>query len=83
VLVIRRRPGESIRIGDEVEIEVIECGPHRVKLGISAPKHVPVVRNEARLTREQNLAAAGAMAGGALSGVLKTINRTAPGDTSS
>ena len=61
MLVIRRRAGESIRIGDDVEIEVIDCGPHRVKLGIRAPREVPVIRNEVRLTREQNLAAARSM----------------------
>ena len=61
MLVIRRRPGESIRIGDDVEVEVIDCGPHRVKLGIRAPREVPVMRNEVRLTREQNLAAASSM----------------------
>ena len=62
MLVIRRRPGESIRIGNDVEVEVIDCGPHRVKLGIRAPREVAVMRNEVRLTREQNLAAASSMA---------------------
>jgi len=62
MLVIRRRPGESIRIGNDVEVEVIECGPHRVKLGIRAPREVPVMRNEVRLTREQNVAAASSVA---------------------
>jgi carbon storage regulator len=58
MLVIRRRAGECLRIGEDVEIEIIECGPHRVKLGIRAPREVTVTRNEVRLTREQNLEAA-------------------------
>jgi carbon storage regulator len=62
MLVIRRHPGQSIRIGPDVEVEVIECGPHRVKLGIRAPREVSVVRDEVRLTREQNLQAANAVA---------------------
>jgi len=58
MLVIRRHPGQSLRIGEEIEIEVIESGPNRVKLGIRAPKSIPVVRSEVRLTRAENLAAA-------------------------
>ena len=58
MLVIRRHCGESILVGEDVEIQVIECGPNRVKLGIVAPRHVPVFRKEAQLTREQNRAAA-------------------------
>jgi carbon storage regulator len=73
MLVIRRHPGESIWIGDDVEIEVIDCGSNRVKLGIRAPQQVTVVRNEVRRTREQNLAASRAMAAGALPGVLERL----------
>ena len=58
MLVMRRRPGEAIRIGEDVEIEIIECGPTRVKLGISAPKEVAVWRAELEATRAQNIAAA-------------------------
>jgi len=61
MLVIRRHPGEAIQIGEDVEILVIDCGSGRVKLGIRAPKHVPVMRGEVRHTREQNLAAAAAI----------------------
>jgi len=61
MLVIRRHPGESIRIGMDIELEIIECGHNRVKLGIRAPQHVPVMRSEILETRAQNLEAAGAM----------------------
>jgi len=64
MLVIRRHPGEAIQIGDEVEVLVIDCGQGRVKLGIRAPKHIPVMRGEVKATREQNLAAAGAIQAG-------------------
>ena len=57
MLVIRRHAGQSIRIGDEVEIEIMECVGHRVKLGIRAPREVSVLRSEVLQTREQNLAA--------------------------
>lgn len=61
MLVIRRHPGQAIHIGADVEILVLDCGHGRVKLGIRAPQHIPVMRDEVRLTREQNLAAARAM----------------------
>jgi carbon storage regulator len=58
MLVIRRRAGESILIADEIEIEVLETTPTRVKLGIKAPKEVAVLRKEVRLTEDHNRAAA-------------------------
>lgn len=62
MLVIRRRPGEAIQIGGDVEIVVIECGPGRVRLGIRAPREIAVLRGEVKATRQQNLAAARTMA---------------------
>jgi carbon storage regulator len=59
MLLVRRRAGESIRIGEEIEIQITEITPTRVTLGILAPREVPVVRSEVRLTRDQNRAAAG------------------------
>ena len=64
MLVIRRRPGEAIQIGADVEIVVIECGPGRVRLGIRAPREIAVLRGEVKATRQQNLAAAGAVKSG-------------------
>ncbi len=57
MLLVRRRAGESIRIGEDIEIQITEVTPTRVTLGIVAPREVPVVRSEVRLTREQNRAA--------------------------
>ena len=58
MLVIRRRPGETLVIGDEVEVEILEATASHVKLGIRAPKSVTVLRKEIQLTREQNLESA-------------------------
>jgi carbon storage regulator len=58
MLIISRRAGESIRIGNDVEVEVLETGSGRVKLGIKAPRAVPVLRNEVWQTEDQNRAAA-------------------------
>ena len=62
MLIIRRRRGESITVGDEVEIEILETSPTQVKLGISAPKSVPVLRKEILVTRELNRVASGSPA---------------------
>jgi carbon storage regulator len=54
MLVIRRRTGESLLIGEEIEIEVLEASGSQVKLGIRAPKAIPVVRKEILVVGAQN-----------------------------
>lgn len=46
MLQITRRLGQSFKIGDDITITVIRDGK-QVKLGIDAPKDVPVVRDDA------------------------------------
>jgi len=58
MLVMRRRAGERLQIGSEIEIEILEVGPTRVKLGISAPPQLAIARKEVLLTRAENLGAA-------------------------
>jgi len=57
MLVMRRRPGEAIVIGDGIEVEVIEISSSRVKLGIRASREVAVVRKEAAQLVSENKAA--------------------------
>jgi len=57
MLVMRRRAGESFLIGAEIEIEILEVGPTRVKLGIVAPAQLAISRKEVVLTRAENLTA--------------------------
>lgn len=57
MLVISRRPGESLWIGEDIEVELLEISPSQVKLGIRAPREVPVLRGEIRVTADQNRAA--------------------------
>jgi carbon storage regulator len=54
---MRRRAGEGFLIGPDIEIEVLEVSPTRVKIGIVAPNELPIVRKEVILTRQENLAA--------------------------
>jgi carbon storage regulator len=46
MLVLGRRKNESIVIGEEVEVIIIDVRGGKVKLGITAPKNVPVHRKE-------------------------------------
>lgn len=46
MLVLSRKPGERIIIGDEVAITVVRIGPNAVRLGIDAPRDMNVVREE-------------------------------------
>ncbi len=54
MLIIGRRAGESIFVGDDVEIRIMDVTPSRVKLGILAPREVPVWRGEVRAAANQN-----------------------------
>lgn len=58
MLVMRRRAGESILIGEDIEIQIIHIGESRIKIGITAPKSVAVSMKEVRLVAQENLAAA-------------------------
>lgn len=46
MLVLSRKKNEVIRIGDEITIEVVEIRSDKVRLGIIAPREVPVHREE-------------------------------------
>jgi carbon storage regulator len=46
MLVLARKSGDRIRIGDEVVVTVVRVGPNSVRLGIEAPRSVNVVREE-------------------------------------
>lgn len=46
MLALSRKQGETIVIGSDIEITVLEIKGEQIKLGISAPKSVPVYRKE-------------------------------------
>jgi carbon storage regulator len=46
MLVLSRKNGESIRVGDNIEITVCQVSGNRVRLAISAPKDVVIRRSE-------------------------------------
>jgi carbon storage regulator len=55
MLILTRRMGETLIIGDDVKITVLGVRGHQVRLGIDAPKHVSVHREEIynRIKQEQ------------------------------
>ena len=46
MLVLSRKGGESIRIGDDIIVTVLGDSTAQVRIGIEAPRHVPVNREE-------------------------------------
>lgn len=46
MLVLTRKKGEVIKIGDDIEITVVAAKGEQVKIGISAPKNVEIYRKE-------------------------------------
>ena len=59
MLMMTRRAGQKIVLGDDITIEVVEVAGNTVRLGVSAPRSVPVYREEIwTAVRAENEAAA-------------------------
>jgi carbon storage regulator len=67
VLVLTRKSNQSIMIGDDVEVSVLSIIGEKVRIGIQAPREIPVFRKEVYLeikddnARAQELAVAGSV----------------------
>jgi len=46
MLVLSRKLGEAIKIGDNIEVKVLSIESGVVKLGIDAPRNIEILRNE-------------------------------------
>lgn len=46
MLILTRRPGEAIRIADDIIIEVVSINGNQIRLAIDCPKEIPVHRGE-------------------------------------
>ena len=53
VLVLTRKTNQSIMIGDAVEVEVLAVSRDKIRLGITAPRDVPVFRKEVYLSIQE------------------------------
>lgn len=55
MLVLSRRPLESIVINEDIRITVVEIGHGKIRLGIEAPRHVSVDRAEVHRAKQKGL----------------------------
>lgn len=55
MLVLTRKPTQSIIIGEEIEVSVLEVSGGKVRLGIEAPRSVPVFRKEVYVAKERRV----------------------------
>jgi carbon storage regulator len=61
MLVLTRKSNQSIMIGDDVEVSVLSIMGEKVRIGIQAPRDIPVFRTEVYLEiQQENVVAAGA-----------------------
>jgi carbon storage regulator len=59
MLVLTRKSNQSIMIGDEIEVSVLSIMGEKVRIGIQAPRSIPVFRKEVYLEIQQEKAAEG------------------------
>lgn len=58
MLILKRLKGESILIGNDIELKIINVKGRQVYVGVKAPAHLEVDRNEVRRSKERNRQAA-------------------------
>ena len=56
MLVLSRKVGESIRIGHQITITVLNCRNNDIRIGITAPSDIPVNREEVYLRNQRSKA---------------------------
>ena len=76
MLVLTRKLNESVMIGDDVEVRVLSVSRDKIRLGISAPRDVPVFRTEVYVSLKD----AGAEVGSARQHVNKALGELAGGE---
>jgi len=62
MLVLTRKSNQSIMIGDDIEVSVLAIMGEKVRIGIQAPREVPVFRKEVYLEIQQEQGAQGGKA---------------------
>jgi carbon storage regulator len=75
MLVLTRKPRESVMIADEIEISVLSITHEKVRLGIEAPRDIPVFRKEVYIAIQQERRATGASARAEVDEALKRLTQ--------
>ena len=73
MLVLTRKCNQSIMIGDDIEVSVLSVMGEKVRIGIQAPRDVPVFRREVYLEIQQENLAAGSTARAEVDQALKRL----------
>lgn len=58
MLVVSRKKDESIIIGDNIKVTIVEISKDRIRIGVDAPENVKIVRSELYDTERFNMQAA-------------------------
>lgn len=71
MLILTRKPGESLYIGDNIKITIVELKGHQIRVGIDAPTDLRIYREEIylQILEENKKAAEGAVAPAGLEGI--------------
>jgi carbon storage regulator len=79
MLVLTRKSNQSIMIGDDIEVSVLSIMGEKVRIGIQAPRDIPVFRKEVYLEIQQENVAAGASARAEVDDALKRLSTNTQG----
>jgi carbon storage regulator len=82
MLILTRRAGEALRIGDEIEVTVMAVNGSQVRIGINAPRNIAVDREEIAERKRRDREALGAAAPPAAPTGTLAKTRRDPADTS-
>jgi carbon storage regulator len=74
MLVLTRKSNQSIMIGDDVEVSVLSIMGEKVRIGIQAPRDIPVFRKEVYLEIQQENVVPGTSAHAEVDDALKKLS---------
>jgi carbon storage regulator len=75
MLVLTRKCHQSIMIGDDIEVSVVSVAGEKVRIGIEAPRAIPVFRREVYLEIQQESSAGAASARAEVDEALKRLTQ--------